>query len=926
MNNFPRSRIRGIFVTTGIAIFILMNFIMMDGLINQSPSLASEGDGMEVINPPRGPGLTEEDKVRQNLLSLQSRLQEYRLQNGAWLQSFDRGEIESILNFNLIPTPNYNYFVGVPPNMAVAEPLNPVPGGGGVFSIDLAGGAVYSSSGEVGSLDLPSSPVIASGILSLFPTTGGPVRSSVAAVELDGNPGKEIVVASDDGKIYAWHQDGTLYWDPPVNTNTTAGILSSPAIDNINNNTSDGKEVVIGTLSGKLYVLTPGGANFDPDPPPGPQWPKVLGAVNKFYSSAVLANLNNDSQLEILINSFKNKVYCFKPDGSECIDLGTGYQDGIFAITDAVIYSSPAVGDLDHNDVGQLEVIVGDDYGKVYAWNRDGTTMIEGNSSGLFKDIKGSDTRNFLIRSSPVLADIDGDGELEVIVVVKVEGDHNYVYIFNKNAQLVSGWDPPKAIGTLGSSVINISSSPAVGNIADFSSDPNDPKNKDLEVVIADDTGHVYAWHDDGTPVFTELSTGGYIDSSVSIADINGDGNMEIVVGAQDGKVYAWHNDGTPVDELGFPTNPAVGPIVFSSPSLDELNSDNIIELLIGSTDYFVYNWQLGTYNANGLQWPKFRHDLQNTGTYLRDNNQIPTIDAIPAQNFTVGTEGSFTVTAYPHGTTPNGIIDIRRKDGLSLIGAILDYTSGNNSATFRWTPAAVGGPYALSFQATDQYGLHSAEAPVNITVFAAANHAPTLDTIGNRTGSEGALLSFVVRARDQDSGDTVSITVSGKPSGSGLDPTTNPSAGVFEAIFHWTPDFTQAGAYNNIIFTATDNHGATDTETITITINDVNQLPILDPIGNKNGQEGTLLSFPVRATDPDGDPLNVVVTGNPPGSNLGLDTNLAPEIFEATFSWTPNFDQAGTYYPVTFTAVDTHNVSGGGGGGGSGGKERVVQ
>ncbi len=69
---------------------------------------------------------------------------------------------------------------------------------------------------------------------------------------------------------------------------------------------------------------------------------------------------------------------------------------------------------------------------------------------------------------------------------------------------------------------------------------------------------------------------------------------------------------------------------------------------------------------------------------------------------------------------------------------------------------------------------------------------------------------------------------------------------------------------------------------------------PVLNPIGNRVVNEGQTLVFTVSATDPNGDPVTFD-TGNiaplPPGA-----------VFSGnTFSWTPNFNQAGTYQVTVF-------------------------
>lgn len=74
------------------------------------------------------------------------------------------------------------------------------------------------------------------------------------------------------------------------------------------------------------------------------------------------------------------------------------------------------------------------------------------------------------------------------------------------------------------------------------------------------------------------------------------------------------------------------------------------------------------------------------------------------------------------------------------------------------------------------------------------------------------------------------------------------------------------------------------------------NRPPILESIGNKTVNEGHLLSFKINASDPDGDVLTYSASPMPPGT--------AFDTMAHTFSWIPNFSQAGNYN-VAFLVSD---------------------
>ena len=86
------------------------------------------------------------------------------------------------------------------------------------------------------------------------------------------------------------------------------------------------------------------------------------------------------------------------------------------------------------------------------------------------------------------------------------------------------------------------------------------------------------------------------------------------------------------------------------------------------------------------------------------------------------------------------------------------------------------------------------------------------------------------------------------------------------------------------------------DSETITITVNNMNRPPALDPIGNKSISENDTLAFSINATDPDGDAITCSVQNMPSGAALNPINKI--------FSWKPNSNQAGTYQ-ITFIVSD---------------------
>ncbi len=90
--------------------------------------------------------------------------------------------------------------------------------------------------------------------------------------------------------------------------------------------------------------------------------------------------------------------------------------------------------------------------------------------------------------------------------------------------------------------------------------------------------------------------TFGQVYSSAAVADLDGDGMLEVVVGSSDSYVYAWHSDGRSLD--GWPKRASLGG---SSPAISDLDGDGMLEIVVGSSS-FVYAWHSNGIPVDG--WP----------------------------------------------------------------------------------------------------------------------------------------------------------------------------------------------------------------------------------------------------------------------------------------------------------------------------------
>ena len=197
-------------------------------------------------------------------------------------------------------------------------------------------------------------------------------------------------------------------------------------------------------------------------------------------------------------------------------------------------------------------------------------------------------------------------------------------------------------------------------------------------------------------------------------------------------------------------------------------------------------------------------------------------------------------------------------------------------------------------------------------------NRSPVLDPdpIGNKEVLEGELLEIEMYATDAD-GDQLLFEIGNKPADAIF---TSEDLGVDDlgvrtvtAKFSWRPSFESAGNYENVIFKVTDNGvpSLSDFEEITISVGNVPLPPVLDPIGNRSGNEGELLEINISAEDPDSLNLSFEMGSKPPDAEFTF-VNGKDGSGTATFSWIPNFDDAGNY-PVIFKVFDDNPAEDGG-------------
>ncbi len=252
--------------------------------------------------------------------------------------------------------------------------------------------------------------------------------------------------------------------------------------------------------------------------------------------------------------------------------------------------------------------------------------------------------------------------------------------------------------------------------------------------------------------------------------------------------------------------------------------------------------------------------------------NHAPVLATVGAKLVNEGSSLSFTAVATD---SDNDALTY------SLSNAPAGATINAATGVFSWTPTEAQGPgiYNVTVRATDNDGSPlSDEETIAITVNE-LNGAPVLASIGNRSIDEGSTLSFTATATDPDiPANSLSYSLSSAPAGATIDATSG--------VFSWTPTEAQGpGTYlATVRVTDSGNPSSADEETISLTVNEINQAPVLTFVGAKSVPTGQLLNFTAGvANDPDipANSLTYSLVNPPAGASINPSTGV--------FSWTPS-------------------------------------
>lgn len=324
--------------------------------------------------------------------------------------------------------------------------------------------------------------------------------------DLDDDDTLEVVAATVDGRVYAWHP---YDWDKNGKADVVDGfpvdlegrISVAPIIANFDSDTLD-LEIFVATKDSTVLISSDGAVIY-----------------SSTFEGLVVGLTTTDSY---------NTNFMLRSDSlTQSLCIWDMYSQAFRACIDVCDDAGPfsVVGDIDRDD--ELDVIFGCILqGIIYAYDSE-LNPLPGFPLWINEPLK----------SPPVLGDIDKDGYLEIIVT-----SANKIFAYNFNGSLVS--DFPITISHPGGPTDLIDSSPILGDV-DGDSYP--------DIIVGTENKQILAYSKDGKMVEGfPLATGGAVTSSPILLNLDKDINPELLVASDDGFIYAWDLPGE-YDEENFP-------------------------------------------------------------------------------------------------------------------------------------------------------------------------------------------------------------------------------------------------------------------------------------------------------------------------------------------------------------------------------------
>ncbi|MEY2478330.1 MAG: hypothetical protein QOG87_3645, partial [Actinomycetota bacterium] len=408
-----------------------------------------------------------------------------------------------------------------------------------------------------------------------------------AAGDLDQDtPGLELVAGSNDGHVYAWHADGSPVAGWPV-------LLRDPA-----------KVQAVDPVSHKVTFKGDANVRFG----------------RKVVSTPTLADLDGDGTLEVVSNV--NEEYEEPPNASALSQPALEVLAAVNPPGNTRVYAMHADGTAHAATAEQQATAHPDDQAYVAGWPVPIAMLV----LELLPYVgEGSN-------AAPVVADIDGDGEAEV-GTASIAGPP---YLLNADGSSTLGDGPDGKYLTLASTPLPPKDAPSFASLGGgvfgrvgggdvgFAMGATGLKRL-LDVVLPEQQlgteDHISVW-DTATGEyqagFPALMNDLMFFNTPAVADVSGDGNAEVL---QSSAMYDMRAYGT-AGQAPATWPKFTGGWSVVTPAVGDLDGDGTLDVATLTREGNLFVWGTAGDACQTAEWPKYQHDLRNTGDYRTDGKR----------------------------------------------------------------------------------------------------------------------------------------------------------------------------------------------------------------------------------------------------------------------------------------------------------------
>lgn len=292
------------------------------------------------------------------------------------------------------------------------------------------------------------------------PASGGsgPGQTQIAALNAPrlfqlANGTFGVVVGASTGGLFALESDGSARFSINLSQHINERMIVPPATADLDGDGSDELIVVLASTSeGRIQVVNLAGVTLWTQPT------RLLGRA----SMPLVVDIDGDGAYDIVLAGADGQVNAWTSTG----EIKAGWPVNL----GSDIGGPPAAGDMDGDGLPEI-ILAGNN--QLFALHGNGT------SASNFPILIDRVNPIGLIKSSPVIGDLNGDRVPEIIVGLP----NGSVAGYHEDGRRVDGFP----LGTSG----NISSTPALGDLTG---------NGDIAVVIGSDDAFVHLWTFRGNP------------------------------------------------------------------------------------------------------------------------------------------------------------------------------------------------------------------------------------------------------------------------------------------------------------------------------------------------------------------------------------------------------------------------------------------